>query len=327
MDGVTGSKNETPGAPKKTRKAQGPQKPARARKPVTRRVRFAGAKSAGVMVRFVRPAGYTDLYHTLLTISWPGFFFLALGAFLAINCVFALLYSFDPDGVTAMRPDVAWNAFFFSVQTFGTVGYGVMAPRDHYANLVAAAESFIGLGAVAVSTGLIFARVSRPTARVVFTDKAVITEHEGVPTLMFRCANRRSNRIMEAEVTLSLAHQVVTREGVTLRRLEDLKVIRARSPLFVLTWMVMHPIDEASPLFGATPQSLEAERAEVVVVLAGEDETFAQRIHARHAYEAKDIVWNHRFADIVGEDETGERLIDFTRFHTLEKAPAPSELK
>ena len=128
-------------------------------------------------------------------------------------------------------------------------------------------------------------------------------------------------------MTLSLAHQVVTREGVTLRRLEDLKVIRARSPLFVLTWMVMHPIDEASPLFGATPQSLEAERAEVVVVLAGEDETFAQRIHARHAYEAKDIVWNHRFADIVGEDETGERLIDFTRFHTLEKAPAPSELK
>ena len=136
------------------------------------------------------------------------------------------------------------------MQTLGTLGYGVMAPKSLYANAVVAVETFVGLFKLAIATGLLFARVSRPTARIMFSDKAVVTPLDGVPTLMFRAANRRRNLVVEAEVSVTLLHDVVTAEGNLLRRFDELTVLRSRSPLFFMTWQVMHKIDEASPLYG-----------------------------------------------------------------------------
>ena len=305
--------------PATSKSAQGAKPPVTAGpRPRVRTVKLTGSLQSQVIVRGGAMRARDDLYHTLLTVSWCQFLGLVATVFFGVNLVFGSLYALDPNGITGARPGRLDDAFFFSVQTFGTIGYGVLAPRDLYANLITTLESFVGLCSVAVMTGLIFARVSRPTARVMFTHNAVITRHEGKPTLMFRCANQRSNRIIEAEVTLTLARLVLTKEGLKFRRLEDLKVIRSRSPLFVLSWLVMHTIDETSPLFGATPESLAAEMAEIIVVLSGQDETLAQRIHARHAYATASLVWNRQFADIVIEDDAGGRMIDYTRFHDLD---------
>lgn len=267
---------------------------------------------------------FEDVYHRLLTASWSRFIALCLGAYIAINAGFAVIYLLDWRGVANMRPWSFFDAFFFSVQTFGTIGYGVMSPKDLIVNLVTSAESFVGLGAVAVATGVIFARVSRPTARVMFSRVAVITPYEGVPTLIFRCANQRANQILEAEVSVSIAHQVVTQEGERVRKLEEIQVTRSRSPMFALTWMVMHPITPDSPLYGATAQSLTEDWTEIIVILAGVDDTFAQRIHARYAYSPSEIIWGRRFADVLTLSEDGRRTVDYSRFHDL-RDEAPSK--
>ena len=261
--------------------------------------------------------GWRDAYHILLTVRTPVFLGLLAIAFLAINTVFALLYMSDPGGVTNARPGSFQDAFFFSVQTLGTLGYGVMAPKSFAANAIATLETFVGLFNLAIATGLLFARISRPTARIMFSDKAVVTAFDGVRTLMFRAANQRRNLVIEADVTVTLIHDVLTREGSLLRRFDELKVLRGRSPLFFMTWQVMHAIDESSPLFGQTTQSLIDKRAEILVVMKGLDETFVSTIHARTSYTPDEIVWDAAMADIFTVDEHGVRAIDFRRFHDI----------
>ncbi|HWA61487.1 MAG TPA: ion channel, partial [Caulobacteraceae bacterium] len=210
---------------------------------------------------------WRDGYHALLTMPLAVFFAVMAAAFLGVNVLFACLYLADPDGLAGARPGSFADAFFFSVQTLGTIGYGAIAPRSLYANLVVTLESFVGLFQLAIATGLMFARVSRPTARIMFSDRAVVGSHDGAPTFMFRAANRRRNRIVEAEVSLSLVTNVILPEGGTMRMIRDLPVLRSRSPLFVLTWQVMHKVDEASPLWGQTAESLAAAGAEILVVM------------------------------------------------------------
>ena len=258
-----------------------------------------------------------DIYHSLLTVSWVAFAVFGLAIYLAANAMFAGLYMLDPHGISGARPGSFGDAFFFSVETIGTIGYGVLSPRDLYANLVMTAENFFGLSFIAVATGVIFARVSRPTARVVFSRNALITTHDGERVLMFRAANERANQILEAEVTVSITKQRFTTEGVRMRRFDDLKTVRGRSPLFALTWTIIHVIDEESPLYGETFETLDASGAQIIIVLSGMDETFAQRIHARHAYLPEDIAWQRRFADVIIFDEDGRRVIDYGRFHDL----------
>jgi len=153
---------------------------------------------------------------------------------------------------------------------------------------------------------------------VMFSDRAVVTNFQGEPTLIFRAANRRRNRIVEAEVSLTLARDYVTAEGGTMRRFEELPTIRSRNPIFSLTWQIMHHIDELSPLSGETPQSLAARHAEIVVVLKGLDETFAQTIHARASYTPDEILWGRRLTDIFSWDDQARRVIDYTHFHDIE---------
>ena len=261
--------------------------------------------------------GWRDIYHVLLTLPTPAFLGVLAVAFLGINAAFALLYMMDEGGITNARPGNFQDAFFFSVQTLGTLGYGVMAPRSLAANLIATLETFVGLANLAIATGLLFARISRPTARIMFSNRAVVTTFDGVPTLMFRAANQRRNLVIEADVTVTLIHDVTSREGNLLRRFDELPVLRSRSPLFFLTWQVMHPIDENSPLYGETTQSLIDRRAEILVVMKGIDETFVSTIHARSSYTPDEIVWNATLADIFTVDEHGMRAIDFRQFHEI----------
>jgi inward rectifier potassium channel len=236
---------------------------------------------------------------------------------MALNALFACLYVLDPGGVTNARLGSFGDAFFFSVQTLGTLGYGVMSPRSLYANWVATTETFVGLMNLGAATGLLFARISRPTARIMFSKQAVVTPLNGVPTLMFRAANRRRNRVVEAEVSVTLIHDVVTLEGDVLRRFDELALLRSKTPLFFLTWQVMHRVDESSPLFGETTESLLARKAEILVVMKGLDETFVSTIHTRASYLPDEIIWDRRMADIFTALPDGSRAIDFRRFHDI----------
>jgi inward rectifier potassium channel len=262
--------------------------------------------------------GWRDAYHRLLTLPTPTFLAaLALG-FLVVNAVFGGLYMLDPKGIANARPGHFWDYFFFSVQTLGTLGYGVMSPASLYANILVATEVFLGLLNLGVATGLLFARISRPTARIMFSNQAVVTPLNGVPTLMMRAANRRRNLVLEAEVSVTLAYDVMTLEGEKLRRFAELTPVRARTPLFFLTWQIMHQITPGSPLHGETAASLAAKMAEVLVVIRGLDETFVSTIHARASYLPDEIIWGRRFANILSTTEDGRREVDFTRFHDVD---------
>jgi inward rectifier potassium channel len=265
--------------------------------------------------------GFRDFYHSVLTVPWWGFFLFLIGAYLGANLFFATLYWLDPGGVAGARPHSFLDSFFFSVETISTIGYGVMTPKSLYANIVMTAEAFTGLGIVAISTGLIFARVSRPTARVMFTRLAVITPVNGVPTLMFRAANQRGNQILEAEASVSVFRQVTTAEGLEIRTFQDLPLVRPRQPMFSLTWLLMHRIDETSPLYGCTADTLQADGSEVVVTLNGVDEVFAQRIYARHSYLADEILFGRQLVDVLTTDDDGLRVVNYYNFHEVTGPP------
>ncbi|BAY98478.1 K+ channel, inward rectifier [Tolypothrix tenuis PCC 7101] len=258
---------------------------------------------------------WRDPYHLLLTIPWPGFFLLIAVAYLATNAVFALAYLAGGDCVENAKPGSFLDVFFFSVQTLASIGYGAMYPKTPYANTIVTIEAMVGLMGIAVMTGLAFARFSRPTARVVFSRVAVITPHEGQPTLMFRTANKRRNLILEAQMRVYLMRDEVTAEGHYIRRIHELKLLRNLSPSFTLSWLAMHIIDESSQLYGMTTESLLKTNSSIVVSLSGIDETVAQVLHARHTYSATDLLWNYQFVNIMHETSDGHRYIDYQYFH------------
>ncbi|HAG84558.1 MAG TPA: ATP-sensitive inward rectifier potassium channel 10 [Cyanobacteria bacterium UBA12227] len=260
-----------------------------------------------------------DPYHLLLTLDWPWFFGLIGVGYIIVNALFALLYLAAGDCIENARPGYFWDAFFFSVQTMASIGYGAMYPRLEctYTNILVTIEALTGLMGLTIATGLMFARFSRPTARVLFSRVAVIAPLNGIPTLMFRTANERHNQILEAQLGVSLVRNEVSLEGESIRRLYDLKLVRSQTRIFALTWTAMHQIDESSPLYGATPESLAEAETEIVITLTGLDETVSQTIHARHYYNLKEIVWNMRFVDILSRGRDGQRIIDYTHFHDV----------
>ncbi len=264
---------------------------------------------------------WRDPYHLLLTIPWSMFLALTTSGYLVANALFALVYLAGGNCIVNARPGSFSDAFFFSVQTMASIGYGAMYPRTFYANVVVTFEALIGLLGVAVGTGLAFARFSRPTARVLFTRVAVIAPHDGMPTLMFRAANQRRNQILEAQLRVRLVRDEITREGQFMRRFHDLQLLRSQNPVFSLSWTAMHPIDENSPLYGATAEMLTESETTLVISLVGIDETVAQTIYARHTYVAREILWNKRFVDIVSRTGDGARSIDYTHFHDVMPVP------
>lgn len=260
---------------------------------------------------------WKDIYHSVLTASWGTFFLGLAGFFIALNALFAIFYLADPRGLLNARPGSFWDAFFFSIQTIGSLN-SPMLPRSDYIRAVMAVEAFCGIVNLALVTGVIFARFSRPFARVIFSNVAVIVPFDGVPTLMFRAANQRANQILDATATVSLARQVTTAEGIIMRRFQELKLVRGRTPLFSLSWTMMHAIDETSPLFGLSPDTLYDMQMEIIILLSGTDETLSQMIYARQVYSPDDILFDRRFVDVLHRGETGRTEVDLHRFHDTE---------
>jgi inward rectifier potassium channel len=260
-----------------------------------------------------------DIYHFLLRRSWTAFFLVVASGFLCANALFALLYVAQPGSVQNARPGSFEDAFFFSVQTLATIGYGGMAPATRYAHIVVTFEALIGILSVALVTGITFSKFARPTARIEFSNRMVVTSRNGVPHLMFRLANWRQNQVLEAQLRLAVLLTETTAEGETLRRPHELVLTRDRNPLFSLTWLAMHRIDETSPFHApGALERLRAQKAQLFVTLYGVDETVGQNIHARHRYELDDIVWGGRFRDLLTDLEDGSRLLDFRVFHQID---------
>ena len=260
----------------------------------------------------------TDLYYLLMRGSWAWLLGLMAAAYLLANIVFAGLYLAGGDCLVGAEPGSFRDAFFFSVQTISTIGYGAVAPKTAYANALVTLEAMIGILGVALATGLTFAKFARPRANLAFSRNLLIAPYDGRRSLYFRVANIRGNDVVEASVRMAVALDVTTTEGHTLRKLFDLKLVRDRSPLFRLSWLVVHVIDEESPIHGLALEDLYRERTMFIITLTGLDGTFAQAVHGRHIYIPNDVVYDHHFVDIIRALGDGRIEFDFDQFHNVE---------
>ncbi len=266
------------------------------------------------------PGGLRDLYHLFLTVHWSTFLALLAAGYFSMNTLFAGLYMLaGPEGIPGVETFA--QAFNFSIQTFATIGYGVLSPVSTFANFVVAIESFTGIVSVALATGLVFARFSLPNARVVFSDRAVINTIDGHPQLRFRVRNERANRIIGANVKAVLMRREVLPDGSTFNRFIDIKVARNETPLFMLSWVIMHNIDEDSPFYGLMPEELEDWQAELIVTIAGVDSTTNQLISSQGSYAPEDIVFGHRMEDVFHRGEDGRPALKWEHFHALRELP------
>ncbi|HEY5449352.1 MAG TPA: ion channel [Polyangia bacterium] len=289
------------------------------------RVSLAAAQRRPIRAVGMERALHKDVYHFILARGWPTFFALVAATFLGANLLFASLYLAQPGCIANARAGSFEDAFYFSVQTIATIGYGGMYPLTRYAHIVVVVEAMTGMLGIAVITGLTFTRFARPSARVLFSKKVTVTPRDGVPHLMFRMANWRRNRIVEAQLRVVLLVTERTREGEMLRRQVDVPLVRDRTALFFLTWTAMHKIDADSPFHGPDALAkLTEKRAELFLSLMGFDETIGQTIIARHEYTLSDIVFGARFADVLGSDARGRFQIDYSKFHDVVPVPIPS---
>ncbi len=262
---------------------------------------------------------WRDAYHGLLTLSWPGFAAAMSCAYLAVNVVFAALYVPASGGGIAEMPAGSFlSAFFFSVETLATVGYGHMYPVSLYAHLVATAEIIAGMFGMAVVTGLIFVRFSRPEASLQFSTTMVVTPFNGVPALMLRVANGRHQPMVEAEFRLMLTRAEMTLEGEEMARFYPLTLQFDRVIVFPAALTVRHLLDETSPLHGITPEELEACNARFTASVVCVDTVVAAAVQSRHTYSWRDVRFGHRFVEIYTEQAEGRYTVDYGRLHETE---------
>ncbi len=266
-----------------------------------------------------------DLYSYFLSGSWTRVFGFSAVGFLLSNVFFAALYLLEPGAIGGVADVRFADAFYFSVQTMATIGYGVLHPNPTsvFGNWIVTAESLVSVVGVAVMTGLIVAKASRTSAGVLFSRVATVAPRNGVPTLMFRLANARGNEIVDARVQVVVLKDELSPEGQHLRRLHDLALERSSSPLFALGWTVMHTIDEKSPLYGVDFSAPSANVGFILVTMTGHDGTFGQTTYARHSYAPEDIRLGERFVDVMSQLEDGRMMIDLTKFHDTVPAQVP----
>jgi inward rectifier potassium channel len=262
-------------------------------------------------------APHEDFYHWILTLSWRAFFGWVTVAYMVTNLLFGAAFYALPGSVANASGFL--DCFFFSVETFATIGYGEMTPLGRAGHALVTLEALAGILASATITGVTFARLARPTAKVLFSEKAVIAKRDGIPHLMFRMANWRRNQIAEAQLAVMVLLTETTSEGEMMRRPTTIKLVRDNNPMFLLTWTAMHPIDADSPFYGdGAMEKLRTMKAEIFLSLTGLDDTLGQTIHTRYRYLLDDIVHNARFADVLHQREDGARIIDFDKFHDIE---------
>jgi inward rectifier potassium channel len=256
-----------------------------------------------------------DMYVRIIERSWA-WFVLALSVLIVcINAFFALLYLVGGDVIGGAEHGSFSDAFFFSVQAFSTIGFGGLVPQTTYANVLVTIETVVGMMVAALSTGIAFAKFARPRANLVFSEQAVVSRFDGVPALMIRVANARGLELVEAQMTLTLLRSYTSPEGHTMRRLHDLVLMRSSTPVFTLSWLVMHRIDAQSPLAGITPAMFADDEMMIIASMTGHDTTYSQTVHDRHLYRAETLRWGHRFVDVITNHGGNRVEIDFEHFH------------
>ncbi|MEA9603587.1 ion channel [Polynucleobacter sp. JS-JIR-II-c23] len=256
-----------------------------------------------------------NFYHWLLGTTWTSFMLLVVFVYLGTNLIFAFAYIACGDGaITNARPGSLLDVFFFSVQTMATIGYGRMTPVGSWPNAIVTFEAFFGIVYSALTTGLAFARFTRPTAGIRFSKVAVVGNHDGIKTLKFRVANDRSSHIVEAQLRLWLIAESMTSEGERYRRSVELQLHRSESPVFSLTWTAMHSVDEASPLKDFLGKAELNGHWHLLITFTGYHESLANQVYARHVYLPRDVQQNATFVDIVTVSPDGSRIIDLANF-------------
>jgi inward rectifier potassium channel len=264
-------------------------------------------------------------YHTLLTISWPRFYLLVVSGYFLFNIVFASAYYSCGPGSLAGAAENSGEArflddFFFSVQTSTTIGYGRIAPVSMMANVLASAEALTGLLGFALATSLMFARFSKPDARIVYSRSAIVAPYRGINALMFRIANERNNQLIRVGVQVLLSR--FEKEGnAGIRRFHALSLERDEVTFFPLTWTVVHPIDRKSPLHGQTEEEFRAAESEILVLISATDETFSQTVSSRSSYKADEVAWGAKFSDVFGQKPDGTIIVDLHRIHAFDRVP------
>ncbi|CAN5338624.1 ion channel [soil metagenome] len=272
----------------------------------------------------IRQFSTLNLYHFLLTMSWKIFLGLVLLLYFLSNIFFGVLYSSFGDGAlvdTSSTPfeNLFVRGFFFSVQTFATIGYGTIHPVGFLPNLLVTVESYYSLLANALITGLVFARFSRPTAKIIFSEKAIVAPYRDIKGLMFRIVNSRKNQLIEIGAQVAFS-RLVEMDGKSTRKFDLLKLERERVSFFPLAWTVVHPIDEKSPMFALTAEDFEKSDAEILILLSATDETFAQKVHTRSSYKTGEIKFGYKFANMYNKIENYEPLsIDIRKLSEIEK--------
>ncbi len=277
--------------------------------------------------RGARKYDWRDPYHLALTLSWPRFICLLVGAELALNFVFALAYLAQPGSIANARPGVLSDSFFFSLETLATVGYGVMVPATLYGHIVASFEIICGMAFMAIMTGLVFVRFSRPKARILYAEHPLISRFNGRPTLMIRIGNGRAHALTDAVARLSVLVNEWTLEGQFFRRIVDLHLARPRILLFGLTWTLMHEIDERSPFHGCDDAKLRETIARIFVSIEARDPALAARVYDIKDYGPADILFGRRYADAVGIDKEGRTIADLTRISWTEPEEGARKLE
>jgi inward rectifier potassium channel len=280
-------------------------------------VRFGGREiiiSEGLHLSF-----WGDISHRCMTATWPVFIAGAALVFIAFNAVFACFYWIGDQPIANVPGGAYIDYLYFSIETLSTAGYGDMHPQTHYGHFIATVELFTGIFSMSLMTGLIFARFSRPNARLMFADNPVISNHEGRSTLMVRLANERHNIIGNATAKLWLLKNVVAAEGRSYRRFYELPLMRSEHPALALSWTLYHVIDEDSPLHGQTAEDLDAASVSLAVVVSGYDVVAAQTVHARRSYSHDAILFGRSYVDILGTQDDGRLRLDYGRFHDTEE--------
>jgi inward rectifier potassium channel len=278
----------------------------------TRVVRFGSREiiAEGLHLNF-----WADISHRCMTASWPAFIGGAAFVFTVFNAIFAVFYWIGDQPISNVPSSAYIDYLYFSIETLSTAGYGDMHPQTHYGHFIATVELFTGIFSMSLMTGLIFARFSRPNARLLFAAHPVISNHEGKLTLMIRFANERHNIIGNATARLWFLRDFESLEGQSLRRFYELPLMRSEHPALALSWTLYHVIDETSPLYGLTADDFGALNISLAVVVSGYDVVAAQTVHARKSYDYLDIRFGHRYADILDTAEDGRIKIDYGRFH------------
>lgn len=269
-----------------------------------------------------------SFYHTALTMSWPRFLWICTGGYLGLNVIFATLFWLcGPDALVGAAPrqmgGVYWRPFFFSVETFATIGYGEVSPVGMWAHWVMVLESLVALMTQALITGLLFARFARPTAALAFSHNMVVAPFRSGRGLMFRIANKRNNQLIDLEARVTCSWIERGHAGIG-RKFFQLVLERSKVMFLPLTWTIVHPITEESPLYGLSDDELKARNVEFLVIITGTDETFSQQVHARSSYKPEEIVWGAKFRNIfLPADANGNLAVDIGRIDAYDRIETP----